>query len=192
MIGYMSLEEQVDKDFLRARHRAFFGRIAARVRGIGRRSGLLALEEARRALRADNRFYLGRRVVEVSKIVGSVGRHREFDRDFMPAETSAEVRWKRVDRAFRRGVELPPVSLYKMGGNYFVLDGNHRVSVARYQGVEMIDAEVTKFFPRSPAQPVAPASARPPRAARHNRASNDPSCASAMSPAYPSSPVRDD
>ena len=59
-------------------------------------------------------------------------------------------RWKRVDRAFRRGVELPAVSLYKLGGSYFVLDGNHRVSVARYQGVEMIDAEVTEFIPSLP------------------------------------------
>ena len=59
-------------------------------------------------------------------------------------------RWKRVDRAFRRGVELPAVSLYKLGGSYFVLDGNHRVSVARYHGVEMIDAEVTEFLASLP------------------------------------------
>jgi len=148
MIGYMSLEEQVDKEFLRARRRAFFGRIAARVRGIRRRSGLLAFEEARRALRADNRLYLGRRVVEVSRIVGSVDRHREFDRGFMPARASMAERWKRVDRAFHRGVELPPVRLYKLGDAYFVEDGNHRVSVARYQGVEWIEAQVTEFHRR--------------------------------------------
>ena len=49
----------------------------------------------------------------------------------------------------RRGVELPAVSLYKIGDAHFVEDGNHRVSVARYQGVEMIDAEVTQFGARS-------------------------------------------
>ncbi len=59
-----------------------------------------------------------------------------------------EDRWKRVDLAFRRGEELPMVSLYKIGEAYFVLDGHHRVSVARYHGVEMIDAEVTEFRPR--------------------------------------------
>ena len=37
------------------------------------------------------------------------------------------------------------MSLYKIGSSYFVLDGNHRVSVYRYQGVEFIDAEVTEF-----------------------------------------------
>jgi hypothetical protein len=148
VIGYMSLEEQVDKDFLRARHRAFFGRLAAHIRRSTRRSGLIAFEEARRTLGTDNRFYLGRRVIEVSKIVGSVDRHREFDRGFMPAKASMAERWKRVDRAFHRGVELPPVRLYKLGDAYFVEDGNHRVSVARYQGVEWIDAEVTEFHRR--------------------------------------------
>ena len=63
----------------------------------------------------------------------------------MPAKTSSEVRWKRIDRAFHRGEELPPVSLYKVEGFYFVLDGHHRVSVAHYHGVEWIDAYVTEF-----------------------------------------------
>ncbi len=63
----------------------------------------------------------------------------------MPAKASVEERWKRLDRAFHRGEELPPVSLYKVGGFYFVLDGHHRVSVARYHSVEWIDAEVTEF-----------------------------------------------
>jgi hypothetical protein len=54
-------------------------------------------------------------------------------------------RWKHVDRAFHRGEQLPPVSLYKVGGFYFVLEGPHRVSVAHYHGVEWIDAEVTEF-----------------------------------------------
>ncbi len=83
------------------------------------------------------------------KIAGSMGRWREFDRRFMPAGASAE-RWKRVDRAFLRGGELPPVSVYKVGERYFVEDGNHRVSVARYHGVEWIDAEVTEFRARLP------------------------------------------
>jgi hypothetical protein len=153
MIGYMSLEEQVDKEFLRARRRALFGRLAARVRGHSERGALLAFDETRRTMRADNRVYLGRRVVEVSKIVGSVGRHREFGSDFMLAKASMAERWKRVDRAFHRGVELPPVRLYRLGNAYFVEDGNHRVSVARYQGMEWIEAEVTQLHPRFSAGP---------------------------------------
>jgi hypothetical protein len=81
---------------------------------------------------------------------GSVGRCSEFDRNFLPSRASAEARWKRIDCAFHRGDELPPVSLYKLGGHYFVLDGHHRVSVACYHGVEWIDAEVTEFSVRVP------------------------------------------
>jgi hypothetical protein len=90
---------------------------------------------------------LGLRDVEVSKIVGSVGRHEAFDRAFMPTKASLAERWKRVDRAFHSGLELPAVRLYKIGDSYFVEDGNHRVSVARYQGVPTLEAEVTEFFP---------------------------------------------
>ena len=141
----VSDEGQVDVDFSRARRRAHLGRLTARLRGYRDRS--LAFDDVRKKLRADNRQCLGGRVVEVSRVVGSVGRWRQFDRCFMPAEASTEDRWKRVDLAFRRGEELPMVSLYKIGEAYFVLDGNHRVSVARYHGVEWIDAYVTEFRP---------------------------------------------
>ena len=149
MVDYMNLEEQVDVDFGRARRRAFFGGLKTRF--VGGRERLLSFDEVRRALGADNKLYLGRKVVEVSKIVGSVGRHGEFDRNFMPAKSSLSYKWKRIGRAMRRGVELPAVSLYKIGDAYFVEDGNHRVSVSRYQGTEMLDAEVTEFGARSSA-----------------------------------------
>lgn len=151
MVGYMSLEEQVDVDFGRARRRAFFGRLKARF--LGGRGRLLSFDEVRKAHEANSRFYLGRKVVEVSKIVGSVGRYGEFDRGFMPVKASMSGKWKRIDRALRKAEELPAVSLYRIGDAYFVEDGNHRVSVARYQGVEMIDAEVTQFGARSFAGP---------------------------------------
>ena len=56
-------------------------------------------------------------------------------------------RWENLAQAFYRGLDLPPVRLHKMGDSYFVEDDNHRVSVAHYQEVEMIKAEVTEFFP---------------------------------------------
>jgi hypothetical protein len=145
MIGFMSVEAQAEVDFDRARRRAFFGRLAARLRR--ECSRLLAFDEVGERHSAHNRRRLGLRDVEVSKIVGSVGRSGSFDRGFMPASKSLAERWRRVDRAFHRGLDLPAVRLYKMGDSYFVEDGNHRVSVARYQGVEMIEADVTEFFP---------------------------------------------
>ena len=143
----MMVADQAEADFDRARRRAFFGGLKTRF--VGGRDRLLSFDEVRKAFGVANRFYLGRKVVEVSKIVGSVGRHGEFDPNFMPAKSSLSYKWKRIDWALRRGVELPAVSLYKIGDAYFVEDGNHRVSVARYQGVEMIDAQVTQFGARS-------------------------------------------
>ena len=148
MLGYMSLEEQVDKDFSLARRKALLGRISARLRRRDTASDglLLCFDEIRKISGAAvGRVYRGTKTVPARQIGGSVGRCSEFDRGFMPAKASVKERWKRIDRAFHRGEELPPVSLYKVGGFYFVLDGHHRVSVARYHGVEWIDAHVTEF-----------------------------------------------
>jgi hypothetical protein len=145
MIEYMSLEEQVDVDLIRARRRAFFRRLLDRLRNGPASDGLPCFEDLRKKLGAVGGIRVGRRVVRVEKIVGSVGRSSEFDQAFLPTKASVGERWKRIDRAFHRGEELPPVSLYKIGDSYFVADGNHRVSVARYHGVEWIDAEVTEF-----------------------------------------------
>ncbi len=147
MIKYMSIEEQVDADFTRAHRRAFLRRMGARLRGDPSSTYPLSFEEVRKALGASNKIRLGRRTVPVERIVGSVGRYRDFDQTFLPAKASVGRKWRRIDGAFHRGEELPPVMLYKVGEAYFVEDGNHRVSVARYQGVEWIDAEVTEFFP---------------------------------------------
>ena len=145
MVGYMSLEEQVDVDFTRARRRALFRRLMSRLRDGPASDGLPCFEDLRQKLGAVGGIRVGRRVVRVEQIAGSVGRSSEFDPVFLPTKASVGERWKRIDRAFHRGEELPPVSLYKIGDSYFVADGNHRVSVARYHGVEWIDAEVTEF-----------------------------------------------
>ena len=143
-MGFMSAEVQAEVDFGRARRWAFFGRVAARLRRECDR--LLSFDEVGGSRLAHNRRRLGLRDVEVSKIVGSVGRPDAFDRGFMPTKASLAQRWMRVDQAFHGGLDLPPVRLYKIGESYFVEDGNHRVSVARYQGVETIEADVTEFF----------------------------------------------
>jgi len=139
---------QADKDFSRARRRAFLRRIGSYLRNDPASNQLLSFDEVKSALGAVEQVYLGMRTVEVAKIVGSVGRHRDFDRAFLPSKGDLGVRWKRIDEMMHRAEELPPVSLYKIGDAYFVRDGNHRVSVARQQGVEMIDAEVIELRSR--------------------------------------------
>jgi hypothetical protein len=144
----MDLNEQVDWDFSRALRKARLRRLVLRLRGKLAACGTApSFQEVQGALRAYNRVRRGRRVVDLEKIVGSVGRSRDFDRSFMPLRAAAGERWKRVDLAFYRDQALPPVTLYKLGDDYFVEDGNHRISVARYHGLPDVEAEVTELWP---------------------------------------------
>jgi hypothetical protein len=145
VVELMNLEDQVDLDFTVARRRARLGRLKILLLRQVTRSTLLSPEELRRSVPASGAMYRGRKTVEVSRIVGSVGKHEQFDQNFMPLSKASAQKWKRIDRAFRLGQEeLPPVSLLQLVGAYFVSDGNHRVSVARFHGAEWIDAEVTE------------------------------------------------
>jgi hypothetical protein len=159
MIPHMDLNEQVDADFTRARRRARLRALGARLRRESTSNRLLSFDDVRRELVANNRLQRGTRVVEVDQIVGSVGRWRDFDRSFLPARASVGHKWKRIDRAFQRGEELPPVDLYEIGDAYFVVDGHHRVSVARYHDVPTVEASVAEFHPKRLAGP-APATAK--------------------------------
>jgi hypothetical protein len=82
------------------------------------------------------------RIVDVEKIRGSVGRYEDFDGSFLPLKVDMAHRWGRIDRAYHKGDELPAVSLYKVGEAYFVRDGNHRVSVAKYHKVAIAASPV--------------------------------------------------
>ena len=136
----MSISHQVHQDFERARRKAFWRRLAARL--LGRGDALLPFEETRRRLRAQAQHYSGLRQVPIDHIVGSVSRYRDFDRAFLPRRTTTRGRWLSIDRAYYEDTVLPPIELYQLGETYFVKDGNHRVSVARQQGQEFIDAYV--------------------------------------------------
>src|SRR5215204_7355816 len=146
----MDLHEQSERDFSRARRRAFLRRIGAYLRRDPGSNQLLSFEEVKDALGAVSQVYLGMREVPVDKIVGSVGRHRDFDRAFLPSKPDLGARWRRIDEIMHRAEELPPISVYKIGDAYFVQDGNHRVSVARQQGVDYLDAEVIELRSRVP------------------------------------------
>jgi hypothetical protein len=144
VVDLMNLEDQVDLDFTIARRRARLGRLKALLFRQATRSTLLSPDEIQRTVPASGAMYRGRRTVEISRIVGSIGKHEQFDMNFMPLSSASQEKWKRIDRAFRLGQELPPVGLMELGGDYFVNDGNYRVSVARFHRVEWIDAEVTE------------------------------------------------
>ena len=133
-------KDQARTDFDIARRKAFWNEIASFLSG--RPNKLLSWDEVRDKLGLRGQVYRGMRAVPVDKIIGSVGRYRDFDRVFLPTQVRTAERWRSIARAHYDDVSLPPVKLYKIGDVYFVLDGNHRVSVAREQGIEFVDAEV--------------------------------------------------
>jgi hypothetical protein len=131
---------QVRSDFARARLKAFVNRVINTLGG--QPVSLLSYDEVKEKLHIGGPIYRGVKTVEVKKIVGSLNRYHQFDRAFLPLEDQIANRWQNIDRAFYQDVNLPPVVLYKVGEVYFVLDGHHRVSVAREQGQDYMDAEV--------------------------------------------------
>lgn len=131
---------QARGDFARARLKA----ILRRIRNLldGQPDRLLSYEDVKEKLRIGGPIYRGVRTVGIADIVGSLNRYHQFDRAFLPLEDQIANRWQNIDRAYYQEVSLPPVVLYKVGEVYFVVDGHHRVSVAREQGQQFIEAEV--------------------------------------------------
>lgn len=131
-------------DFARARRNAVLARLGARLR---MREGdvdvLLPFDEVVGALGHRGEQHLGPRSVELDSIVGSVDRVTGFDRQFRPTSDLARARFERLALAVRRGENLPPVDLYRVGEVHFVRDGHHRVAVLRALGRELVEARVS-------------------------------------------------
>ncbi|NOZ51222.1 MAG: transcriptional regulator [Chloroflexi bacterium] len=114
-----------------------------RARLSNRKADLFSYEEVRSTLQTRERGRTQLKEVPLDKIVGSVGRYRDFNQAFLPRNEALFERWRRVDAAMNSMIGLPPVELYQVGELYFVRDGNHRVSVARARGDKSIEAYVT-------------------------------------------------
>lgn len=133
--------------FDRARRRSVYARLARVVRGGRPSPDLLPLDEATRRLRPFARRYLGLRPIPVSRVVGTDSRGGDFDRAFHPRRGDIRSRWQGVERAYP-DADFPPIVVYQLGEAYFVIDGHHRVAIARQRGLETIDAEVTELRAR--------------------------------------------
>ncbi len=136
------------KAFRQARWRASRQKLWARL--TGQSSELLCYFEARDLLQPGISFTVGQREIPLASIVGSVGRCKDYTSDFLPLKDSDEVRWTEIMRAFASAKALPPIRVYHAGDVYFVMDGNHRVSVARQLGRTHIEAHVVQIQARVP------------------------------------------
>src|SRR5437763_183115 len=105
---------------------------------------LLELDEVERRLKPFGRRYLGVRGIPLDAFVGTDSRASSFTRDFRPLHDFSRDRMRSLAGAFPDGV-FPPIVAVKLGETYFVIDGHHRVALARRGGGETIDADVTEL-----------------------------------------------
>ena len=89
----------------------------------------------------------GTRPVPLAQIVGSVGRYHDFDGEFRLRQHLPADKLEHVKRLMKGGVSLPPVKLYQIKDEYYVLDGNHRVAAAKELGWDAIEACIIEFLP---------------------------------------------
>lgn len=138
-------------DFYKAKNKAKFQGILSALKW--KNNDLLSLYEVTSIIKPTSETYLGMRTIPIDKIIGSEGRYHDFSSAFYPKREQLKGRWVSIDSAIMHDVVLPPISVYSLGGYYFVRDGNHRVSVAKAQGIEFIDAEVVELDTEIPLRP---------------------------------------
>ncbi len=137
-------------DFRQARQRAALEAIFGRL--TGRSLALLPYEEIAEMLKARGRSERGVQDIPLTAVVGSVGRYNDFTRSFLPRHDWDAQRWASVKSA-GHVADLPPIEVYQISQVYFVLDGNHRVSIARQMGLDYIQAHVVEVHTRVPLSP---------------------------------------
>ncbi|MEK6222994.1 MAG: universal stress protein [Chloroflexota bacterium] len=131
------------EDFRDARRKASLQNIFSSI--TGRSDNLMSFEDVREKLNTGSAKEKGIQDIPLDAIVGSVGRYDDFNRKFFPRQDSDEARWTRVKKVTDVQPEMPPIDVYQIGETYFVVDGNHRVSIARTRGNSHIPARVSEI-----------------------------------------------
>ena len=112
-----------------------------------KKENLKSFSEIQKEENAYNSVNLGIKEVPLDKIVGSVEKYADFDKNFVPKNNVIKQRWINIYIGYTSDSMLPMVILYKIKDNYYVYDGNHRVSVAKFLNFATIEAQVEEFLP---------------------------------------------
>ena len=89
----------------------------------------------------------GTLMVPLEKIVGSVGRYHDFDNQFKTQQSTKNERLQGILKAMREGKSLPPIALYQIKEDFFILDGHHRFKAARELGQPHIRSRIVELLP---------------------------------------------
>ena len=148
------------EDFDSARFKAFRRAVQAALTRRSRR--LPSLDRVLAAAGLEGKSFGGLLEIPLNKVVGSAAadaKAADFDPGFLPVSRRLRDRWSRIYTAMVEGDELPPIDVYKLDDYYYVIDGHHRVSVARSLGRDVINARVVEVKTRAPLGPNVDASA---------------------------------
>ncbi len=137
------------EDFRDARRRGALENIWGSLTGSAKH--LIQFQQVEEQLQYEHASKLGLVDIPLDAIVGSVSRPSDFTRKFFPREAVDPGRWQRVKKVMDQAIR--PIEVYQIDQAYFVLDGNHRVSVARQRGMTHIPAYVTKIESSVPLTP---------------------------------------
>jgi hypothetical protein len=86
--------------------------------------------------------------VPIDQIVGTAEPTKCFDRHFRPTSQLPRARFERIAADIYCGRGMDAVDLYQCGDKYYVLDGHHRIAVARALGQRWVLANITKIQPK--------------------------------------------
>ena len=125
-------------EFNRLRMRALKASLLARISG--KNAMLKTLSEVSQSSFRNARNK-GVQNISIDKITGTVNRSDDFDMDFRPRKKHLGPRWVNVFLLLNSD-GWSPIVVHKVGDEYYVEDGHHRVSVARLVGMLFIEAEV--------------------------------------------------
>lgn len=128
MIYYIQSEDAFSRARARARLQVIRGLL------MGHDPHVLSFRQAIRDSRPVRVVHRGLQEIALRDIVGSIGREKEFTRYFDPLASSArqKERWRSSYALSRAGRGYPPIKVCKVGSDYFVVNGHHRVSVAKH------------------------------------------------------------
>lgn len=129
--------EKFNRLYQQARLAQWVGRL------VGRPQTLLSYEQVLPQTKVSSPQELGIQQIPIKSIVGSLGRDNDYDRQFRPLNLALRYRWINIHMLAERN-GWKPIVVYKIADQYFVVDGHHRVSVARHSGWDTIEAHVSE------------------------------------------------
>lgn len=125
----------------------FFKNVFSKPKAEQQKDHIAQFDKVREEEKAFTSIDRGTSLVPLDLIVGSVGRYHDFDAKFSPKSYRSDERLRTLTSAMRKGRPIPPISLYQIKDNYYILDGHHRFTAAKNLGHDHVRACILELLP---------------------------------------------